>query len=110
MSRQVEFVLLQIVVAINAALCAKASQYVKDGGPWYVYYVPGILSMTLWPLIARRTPYSLLFSGVLWDVIYSAVWVLVLAYLAKDSITRWQVIGSLVVIIGLAVMGIGQKD
>ena len=108
-SPKTEFVLMEVALVFFSALGAWASKYVRDGGLWLVYLIPGLLCIGSWTLMARRSPYSLLTTSIAYDVVYNVVWVIVTAYLLREAVNIWQVSGALVVVAGLVLMGVGTE-
>ena len=106
MTRQTEFVLVMLVVALVAFAGALASKYVHHGGHWLVYYIPGMLSIGTWAWVARRSPYTLLTSSMVWDVVYNGVWVIAVVLTAREGNSTMQIIGACVITVGLVLMGL----
>jgi drug/metabolite transporter (DMT)-like permease len=110
MSRQLEFIVLNALVAVSAVAGALISRYIQKGGNLLWYYVPGLFTVGLWAVIVRRSPYNMLVSSVVWDVAYEASWILMLVFVTRDATTKWQAIGAVIVIVGCCVMGIEGKE
>lgn len=100
--------LVQCFVAVVAFFGAIASKAMRDAGGVYswLYFGTGILGILSWMLTAKVSPYNLLVSSIVWDVVYNSVWIGTAVFFLKESSSVWQVVGAGVVALGLALMAL----
>lgn len=109
MSQQLEFVFLQVGVVVVAVMSVLASKKIEGGGSQFWYYIPGFLTIALWALIAKRSPYSMLVTSTTWNVIYDGVWTMTLLVFFRGAASVWQAAGACLVVAGCIVMSLGGE-
>lgn len=101
-----ELALLFSLVVACGLLRGVFSKVMREGGPWWPYFVTGIFTVSSWIWTAKRSPWPLLPSTVGWQMVYNLSWVGMTAFGLGMEIRPTQAWGSLVVAAGLILMAI----
>ena len=103
-----KLVLVQCFVAMVAFLGAVLSKQMREGPALFswLYFVAGVMGIFSWMLTARASPYNLLVSSIVWDIVYNTVWIGTAIFVLGESSSVWQAVGAGVVVTGLALMAL----
>jgi hypothetical protein len=101
-----ELVSLFALVVACGLLRGVFSKLMREGGPWWPYFVTGIFTVSSWIWTAKRSPWPLLPSTVGWQMVYNLSWVGMTVLVLGKSVSTSQAIGSIVVAIGLILMSV----
>lgn len=103
--RHLELIGIMVTLAVVATVGAFLCRAMREGYGVWTYYALSLLTTTTWVLTIKRSPYNLLVSSVLWNVIYNGTWTLVTIFVLKEHTSIWQAWGGGVVVLGLVLMG-----
>lgn len=93
--------------ALAALTGAIASNSIARGGSIWPYLLTSAWMGPLsWALLARFGTANILVLSVVWNVVYEGVWTITTIIILGSSVTATQVIGAILVLIGLTLVTI----
>lgn len=104
MTRTVEMVFALLCAGVAAVFGALASKAIRDGAHFLWYVLAGLGGIGTWTWMAKRSPWNLLVSAVLWDIVYNVLWIGTTIVWCKEAGSSGQIAGAIVVVIGLVIM------
>jgi predicted neutral ceramidase superfamily lipid hydrolase len=91
---------------LSGVLGAMVSIRIKLGTATALTYMltAGWTAPLLWAVGIKHSPYSMLITSAIWSVVYEAAWLATNIYYGEAT-SVYQVIGAIIVTVGLIVMG-----
>ena len=90
---------------LGAILGAVVSQYTKNGGHWAWHFVNGSITISTWAWLTKCSALPLMVTSVIWDIIYTVTWTATMYLVAGDEIGTTQLVGVVIILIGLFLLG-----
>lgn len=105
MNKHWEVFIILTFTAISGIMGASISKAMKLHVPWatFWYYGVGFLSITSWIWMTKRSPYNLLVTSLVWDVVYVGAWTMTTIWMGEAA-SHWQIGGAVLIFLGLMLL------
>ena len=101
----IQFIILAATAA-SASMAMLMSGWLREShaNPLIYLITVGWMSPLMWALMVRYTKMPLLVAGAVWDTVFYVSWLVSGIILYKNSISVHQIIGVVIVMLGLLVL------